>query len=67
MKLSYKKLFKLLIDRDIRKTQLSQMAGVSMTSLAKMAKEENINTSILEKICTALKCDIGDISEMVEE
>lgn len=67
MKLSYKKLFKLLIDKDIKKMQLSDISHVSMTSIAKLGQNKNVNTEVLEKICTALNCDIGDICEMVEE
>ncbi len=62
---SYKKLWKLLIDRDIKKGDLSKMAGVSSTSLAKMARGENVNTDTLVRICTVLNCTLDDISEIV--
>lgn len=62
---SYKKLWKLLIDRDIKKGDLSKMAGVSGTSLAKMARGENVNTDTLVRICTALNCTLDDMSEIV--
>ena len=58
---SYKKLWKLLIDRDMKKRELCEKANVSATSLAKLAKSENVNTDILVKICRALDCDISDI------
>lgn len=64
---SYKKLWKLLIDRDMKKRDLCLKAGVSTTSLAKLAKGENVNTDILVKICRALECDLGDIAEIVSE
>ncbi len=64
---SYKKLWKLLIDRDMKKRDLCKQAGVSATSLAKLAKGENVNTDILVKICNALDCDFADIVEMVSD
>ena len=67
MHISYKKLWKLLIDRDMLKKDLAVMAGISTTSIAKLSKNENVNTEILRKICTALQCDISDIMEMVED
>lgn len=63
----YKKLWKLLIDKEIKKTELSEMAGVSMTSIAKLGKNENVNTDILNKICSALNCDIADIMEYIPD
>lgn len=63
----YKKLWKLLIDKEIKKTQLSEMANVSMTSIAKLGRNENVNTEILNKICIALNCNIEDIMEVVAE
>ena len=67
MQISYKKLWKLLIDRDLLKKDLAAMADISSTSIAKLSKNENVNTEILRKICTALDCDISDIMEMIEE
>lgn len=67
MQTSYKKLWKLLIDRDMLKKDLAEKAGISSTSIAKLSKNENVNTEILRKICTALQCDISDIMEMIEE
>ena len=64
--ISYKKLWKLLIDKDMLKKDLAQKAKISPTSIAKLSKNENINTEILQKICNALNCDICDIMEMVE-
>ena len=62
----YKKLWKLLIDKDMLKKDLAQKAKISPTSIAKLSKNENVNTEILQKICNALNCDICDIMEMVE-
>jgi len=59
-----KKLWKLLIDRDLKKKDLRQMAGISASSITKLGKDENVNTEILERICKALDCDISDIMEM---
>lgn len=67
MQISYKKLWKLLIDRDMLKKDLAAKAEISSTSIAKLAKNENVNTEILRKICTALQCDISDIMEMLDE
>ena len=67
MVISYKKLWKLLIDKDMKKKDLQQLAGISAASVTKLGKNENVNTEIIEKICTALRCDVGDIMEMTEE
>lgn len=67
MAVSYKKLWKLLIDKDMKKKDLRQATGMSTTSLAKLGKNENINTEILVKICKVLECDIGDIMEVTED
>ena len=67
MRISYKKLWKLFIDKDLLKKDLAAMADISSTSIAKLSKNENVNTEILRKICTALDCDISDIMEMGED
>ena len=67
MAVSYKKLWKLLIDRDMKKKDLCAAAGISHASMAKLGKNENVTTDVLVKICTALQCDIGDIMENCEE
>lgn len=67
MSISYKKLWKLLIDRDMKKKDLQIAAGISSASITKMAKNENVNTDTLTKVCKALECDIADIVEMVKE
>lgn len=66
MQISYKKLWKLLIDKDMLKKDLAAKAEISSTSIAKLSKNENVNTEILLKICNALNCDISDIMEVVQ-
>lgn len=67
MAISYKKLWKLLIDKDLKKKDLQKLAGISSASITKLGKNENVNTEILVKICKALNCDIADIMEMSDE
>jgi DNA-binding Xre family transcriptional regulator len=64
---SYKKLWKLLIDNDMKKKDLRAAAGISQTSIAKLGKNENVTTDLLEKVCKALKCDISDIMEIIHQ
>ena len=66
MQITYKKLWKLLIDRDMSKQQLKEVAGISSASIAKLGKGENITTDVLLKICKALDCQIEDILETVQ-
>lgn len=66
MKISYKPLWKLLIDREIKKGDLCALAGISPATITKMGKGAHITTETIEKICNALKCDITDIMELVE-
>lgn len=67
MTVSYKKLWKLLIDRDMKKKDLLAAAGISQSSLSKMSRNENVNMDILVRVCTALNCDIGEIMEIVKK
>ncbi len=67
MALSYNKLWKLLIDKNLRKSDLHSLTGISQSTIAKLSKGENVNTDILEKICRVLNCEIGDIVEIQEE
>ena len=64
---SYKKLWKLLIDRDMMKRELCEQAHISPTTLAKLGKGENVGMDILLRICTVLNCDISDIVEAVPD
>ena len=63
----YKKLWKLLIDRDLKKKDLREMAGISPSTIAKLGRNENINTEVLIKICRALDCDLKEIMELIKE
>ncbi len=65
--ITYKKLWKLLIDKGMKKKELSEMAHISMTSIAKLGRNENVNTEILNKICIALDCDVIDIMEVIPD
>lgn len=65
MRVCFKKLCKLLIDRDMKKKDLRIATGISPTTLVKLGRDENINTVILCKICDVLKCDISEIMEMI--
>lgn len=67
MAVSYKKLWKILIDKDMTKTQLRKESGISTGALAKLGKNENVNTEVLVKICNTLQCDLSDIMELMEE
>jgi DNA-binding Xre family transcriptional regulator len=62
--ISYKKLWKLLIDKDMNKSDLTEVAGLSPTTVAKMTKSENINMDVLVRICNALHCKASDILEI---
>jgi DNA-binding Xre family transcriptional regulator len=67
MSVSYKKLWKLLIDKDMKKKDLCAKAGISSASVTKMGKGGHVTTEVLLKICTALNCGIDDIMEVVPD
>jgi len=67
VKTTYKKLWKLLIDREMTKSELRERTGISSASLAKLGKGENVSMGVLLKICSTLNCDIGDIVETVKD
>ncbi len=67
MGVSYNKLFKLMIDKKIRKGELCRAAGISSSSLLKISKDENIYVDILVRICGVLGCGFGDIMEYVPD
>ena len=67
MRFSYNKLWKLLIDRNMSKKELSEKGNISPTSISKLKKGANVNTEILLKICIALDCSTSDILEIVKE
>lgn len=67
MAVTYKKLWKLLIDKDMKKKDLQLLAGISASSITKLGKNENVNMDIIEKICIAMKCDVSDILEITDD
>ena len=67
MRISYNKLWKLLIDKGMTKMQLKDAAGISATSIAKLGRGANITTDVLLKICAVLECKVEDIMETVED
>ena len=67
MRVTYKRLWKLLIDRDMKKKDLCAQAGISPASVTKMGKGGHVTTEVLSKICTALNCGIKDIMEIVPD
>jgi len=64
MSISYKPLWKLLIDRDMKKGDLMRQAGVSSSTMAKLAKNDTVRTDVLDRICLSLECKIEDIMEI---
>ena len=67
MRMSYNRLWKLLIDKGMKKSALRKEAGISSSSLAKLGKGENVTTDVILKICTALDCRVEDIMEIVKD
>lgn len=67
MEVSYKKLFKMLIDKGINKTTFAKEVGISSNTLAKLSKNENVNMSILTKICRYFNCTMDDILDVLPE
>ncbi|MCD8338145.1 MAG: helix-turn-helix transcriptional regulator [Lachnospiraceae bacterium] len=62
---SYNKLWKLLIDKRMKKKDLAEAAGISANTIAKMGRDDLVSLEVLVRICRALKCDIGDIVEVI--
>ena len=67
MEVSYKKLWKILIDKDMKKKDLQAKAGISWASVTKLSKGETVSMEVLMKVCKTLGCDIGDIVELIPE
>ena len=67
MKISYNKLWKILIDCGMKKVELREKAGISTASLAKLGKNEPVSFDVIYKICEALNCNIGDVVEFVKQ
>ena len=67
MPFSYNKLWKLLIDKNMTKSELTKAIGISSSTMAKMGKNENVSLEVIDKICAILECDINDILEYVSD
>lgn len=67
MAVSYKRLWKLLIDKDMKKSDLERKAHLTHYSLSKLTKGQDVSTDVLYKICSALECDVNDIMEFVDD
>ncbi len=67
MAFTYKKLWKMLVDRDMKKKDLARVAGLSSFTITKLAKGQNVTTDTWERICKALGCKIQDITEFIPE
>ena len=67
MSISYKKLFKLLIDKDLKKKDLREMAGIGNSTMTKLANNENVTMEVMAKICSALDCKIDDVVEILPD
>ena len=65
MAVSYNKLWKLMIDKKLTKTELTHLAGISTNAMAKLGKNEDVRVNILEKVCVALDCKFDDIVEII--
>ncbi len=66
MNVSYNKLFKLLIDKGMKKTELRKATGISPNTLTKLSNNEYVSMEVLVKICRVLNCDVGDIMEVIQ-
>jgi DNA-binding Xre family transcriptional regulator len=65
MAVSYKKLFKILIDRDMKKKEFRELVGISYSTMSKLERGENTNVDVLERICLKMNCQIEDIMEVL--
>lgn len=67
MRISYNKLWKILIDKDMKRKDLQEVAGISSASVAKLGKGDNITTDVLLRICEALDCTIDEILDTIKD
>ncbi len=67
MAVSYNKLWKLLIDKNMKKMQLKEVAGIGSTTLSKLSKSQPVSMEVMMKLCSVLECNIGDIMDVVEK
>lgn len=67
MSASYKKLFKMMIDRDMKKQELADKANISPATISKMASGENVTMEVIEKICKVMNCTVDEMSEFIDD
>lgn len=67
MAVSYNKLWKMMIDKNLSKTELTHLAGITTNAMAKLGKNKDVKVTVLEKLCTSLDCKLDDIVEFVPE
>lgn len=67
MPVDYKKLWKLMIDKNVNKTELTHLAGISTNAMAKLGRNEDVRVNVLEKLCTTLDCKLDDIVEFIPD
>ena len=67
MAVSYKKLFKLMIDRDMKKKELKELSGIGNSTMTKLANNENVTVEVMAKICNALNCSMDDVIEILPD
>lgn len=67
MAVSYKKLFKMLIDRDMKKKDFRELTGISSNTVSKLANNENVTMEVIEKICVNMECTVDDILEFIPD
>ena len=67
MAVSYKRLFKLLIDRDMKKKELKELSGIGNSTMTKLANNENVTVEVMAKICNALNCSMDDVIEILTD
>ena len=67
MRVSYNKLWKLMIDKKMRKMQLKELAGIGSTTLAKLSKDEPVSMDVMARVCKVLECNIGDVMDILPD
>lgn len=67
MHVSYNKLWKLMIDKKMKKMQLKELTGIGSTTLAKLSKDEPVSMDVIARVCKVLECNIGDVMDILPE
>ena len=67
MQVSYNKLWKLMIDKKMKKMQLKELAGIGSTTLAKLSKDEPVSMDVMVRVCKVLECNIGDVMDILPD